>query len=54
MSNELSKEDKYNSRGFDGAPQSSLQKIMAKSVQLILSNFEGNDLETYLALDKKI
>jgi hypothetical protein len=31
-----------------------LEQIYFKSVEIILSNFEGNDEKTFLSLDKKL
>ena len=40
-------------RGFDDQSDP-LQEIYNKSVQIILSNFEGNDQNTYIILDSKL
>ena len=53
MGNELLKPEKLAARSFDENSHP-LEKIFGKSVQIILSNFEGNDLTTYKILDSKL
>ena len=53
MGNELLKPGKLEARSFDESSQP-LETIFAKSVQIILSNFEGNDEVTYKILDSKL
>lgn len=54
MSNEFSKPEKFAERNFDDKGGHPLEEIYLKSVQIILSNFEGNDISTYRTLESKL
>lgn len=40
-------------KGFDGR-EDQIDKIYEKAIQIILSNFEGNDINTFRAVDNKL
>lgn len=53
LQNYFSKPDNISLRGFDGR-ESMIEDIYFKSIQIILSNFEGNEQKTFFSLDSKL
>lgn len=49
----FSKDGNLSKRGFENDIQP-LNDIYFKSIEIILSNFEGNDLKTFEAVDLKL
>jgi hypothetical protein len=49
----FSDESKISNRGFEGR-ENLIEEIYFKSIQIILSNFEGNEQKTFLSLDAKL
>lgn len=49
----FNKPDVVSQKGFEGR-ENLIDDIFFKAIQIILSNFEGNDLKTFQAIDNKL
>lgn len=47
------KPDVISARGFDGH-EYLIDQIFFKTIQMILSNFEGNEIKTFYSIDNKL